>query len=130
RRAGARVGGGASRGSSSRGFRLPPADRGANGRRRHDPVEPAARVGGGLGRVRRRRGRPSNAAMSLFASWVERAAPAAAAIADDGERLAYGELLARSRAHARALRRLHGAGRYLLIPAERSVRFVRTLLAA
>lgn len=68
--------------------------------------------------------------MSLFASWVERADPSAAAVADDGERLSYGELLARSRAQARALRRTHGAGRFVLIPAERSVRFVRTLLAA
>src|SRR5690606_17671739 len=131
RRPGTRIGRDSPRGSSPRlGRGLPPGDRDSNGGRRRHPVEPAARVGGGPARLRGYRGRQGSAGMSLFASWVERARPSAPAIADDGERRTYGELLARSLAQARALRRVHGAGRFLLIPAERSVRFVRTLLAA
>lgn len=63
-------------------------------------------------------------------SWLERSDPQNRAVGDDHAMLGYGALCDRARRVAGSLAREHGSGRYLLLPAERSVDFVTALVAA
>ncbi len=64
-----------------------------------------------------------------FLEWLDRAARHQTAIADDERELSYAELSANARLLARAVRDEYGAGRYILLPAERDVDFLRALCA-
>lgn len=68
--------------------------------------------------------------MSTIASWVQRADPSATAVVDDVEAVTYGELARQSAQLASVYRDGLGTGRYFLLPAQRSIAFVRALVAA
>ena len=68
--------------------------------------------------------------MSIIATWLRHADPSAIAIADDCQRLTYGQLLSQAARLATILGATSGSARYALVPAEKSVRFIRMLVAA
>ena len=67
--------------------------------------------------------------MNVLESWLSAVDPTHLAVVDDSGQLSYGDLLARSVTLARLYESQYGRGRYLLIPAEKSVAFVIALVA-
>ncbi len=64
-----------------------------------------------------------------FLDWLESAAGHGLAVADDERELNYADLISSAQLIARAARSEYGAGRYVLLPAERDVDFLRALCA-
>jgi len=67
--------------------------------------------------------------MNLLESWLTAAKPSDVAVVDDSEQLTYGDLIVRSTGLARVFESQYGNGRYLLLPAEKSIAFVIALVA-
>lgn len=67
--------------------------------------------------------------MNTLIDWLRAADPAAVAVADGTEELVYSDLLEQSANLAETYSSTYGQNRFLLLPAQRSVQFVRALVA-
>src|SRR5690606_2005962 len=100
-----------------------------NGKGRVTPIQCAPRGRGRSSGLRTSSRGADFRSMSTIVSWIESADPAAIAVMDDDRRMTYGTLLSEARRLASVLVAMHGTGRFLLIPAEKTVRFIRALIA-
>ena len=64
-----------------------------------------------------------------FLDWLDAADPSRIALVDDERAVTYGQLRDEAQVVASGLTRRFGTGRFLLLPAERTVGFVRLLCA-
>ncbi len=68
--------------------------------------------------------------MNVLESWLSAANRSDVAVVDDSNAITYGDLLANSAALSHLYESQYGKGRYLLIPAEKSIDFIVALVAA